>query len=197
MPVSRSTAALVARMALCCAAAGPIASWSTQPVAAQGGTVAVTGDGTAQALKPSIGEAGSAARPASPTAKKKNQKKPAGDSDTETASREPPSDLTSGGHAIAALVNDEPVTAFEIDQRAMMLSGSGVQAQAQANFEALIKNPRTTERLKAILREVAERNQGKPRDAVIALFEQRKKDFGMSLQKQAFELQRGRALCRP
>jgi peptidyl-prolyl cis-trans isomerase SurA len=164
---------------------------------AQGGTVAVTGDGTPAATKPSIGESErTGAVPAESMTKKKSQKKPAAPDkgDTETASREPPSDFSSGGHAIAALVNDEPVTAFEIDQRAMMLSGSSVQAQAKANFEAIVKNPRTSERLKAILREVAESNRGKSRDAVIAIFEQRKKDFGMSLQKQAFESARQSAM---
>jgi peptidyl-prolyl cis-trans isomerase SurA len=76
----------------------------------------------------------------------------------------------------------------------MMLSGSNVQNQAKANFEAIVKNPKTTQRLKAILNQVVQANQGKSRDAVIAIFEKRKKEFGMSLQREAFQSARKAAL---
>jgi len=166
-------------------------------VAAQQGTVAVTGDGSSAAqksLKPSVTESDGAN---TKSGKKKDARKttPTPENrETETASREPLPDPVAGGHAIAALVNDEPITGFEIAQRAMMLSGSSVQAQAKANFEAIVKNPKTTERLKAILNETIEANRGKSRDQIIAIFEQRKKEFGMSLQKQAFESARQSAL---
>ena len=76
----------------------------------------------------------------------------------------------------------------------MMLSGSTVAEKAKANFQAIVKNPRTSERLKAILNETVKANEGKSRDAIIAIFEKRKKEFGMSLQKQAFESARASAL---
>lgn len=86
-----------------------------------------------------------------------------------------------------ALVNDEPITAFEIQQRALMLGGGNMQAAAQARFQQIAKDPKTSERLKAILNETVKANPGKSRDEVIALFEKRKKEFGASLQRQAVE----------
>jgi peptidyl-prolyl cis-trans isomerase SurA len=163
--------------------------WSL-PVAAQQGTVAVTGDGTATILRPSVTDDDKAK---SKQTKKKSAPAPK-EEDTETASREPPPAASGGGHSIVALVNDEPVTGFEIEQRAMMLSGSTVAEKAKANFQAIVKNPRTSERLKAILNETIKANEGKSRDAIIAIFEKRKKEFGMSLQKQAFESARASAL---
>lgn len=100
----------------------------------------------------------------------------------------------SGTLSIVALVNDEPITGYEVQQRSMMLSGGDIGKQAQANFQALIKNPKTTDRLKAILDETIKSNPGKSRDEIIAIFERRKKEFGMSLQKQAVESARASAL---
>ncbi|WP_245279995.1 peptidylprolyl isomerase [Hyphomicrobium sp. 99] len=160
-------------------------------VAAQGGTVAVTGDGTSSLPKPAVGET-----PGSSTdAQGKNQKK----KKSQTPAAAEPADRdtlapTKDQRAIAVLVNDEPITGFEIDQRAMMLSGTNIQQQAKANFESIIKNPKTSERLKALLQETVKANEGKSRDEIIAIFERRKKEFGMSLQKQAFESARNSAL---
>ena len=173
-----------------CAATGLIVALWSLPASAQQGTVAVTGDGTAAVLKPSVTDSDKAK---SKSAKKKPTP-PTDGGEAETASREPPSSSSSSGHAIVALVNDEPVTGFEIEQRAMMLSGSAVSEQARANFQAIVKNPRTSERLKAILAETVKANEGKSRDAIIAIFEQRKKEFGMGLQKQAFDSARASAL---
>ncbi len=116
-----------------------------------------------------------------------------GASDKKSASREG-SGKNSGGQAIVALVNDEPITGYEVQQRAAILGGGNIQQQAQANFKSIIKNPKTTERLKAILNEVVKANEGKSRDEIIAIFERRKKEFGMSLQKQAVESARASAL---
>jgi peptidyl-prolyl cis-trans isomerase SurA len=113
---------------------------------------------------------------------------------TKTAEVKPAAKVASRGgssgnseQSIVALVNDEPITGYEIQQRAVMLSGGGVQQKAQENFKALIKNPRTNERLKAILGETIKANEGKTKDQIIAIFEQRKKQFAMDLQKQAVE----------
>lgn len=94
---------------------------------------------------------------------------------------------SASNQAIIALVNDEPITNYEVRQRALMLGGGDVGKRAQDNFKALIKNPKTTERLKAILNEVVKANEGKSRDEIIAIFEKRKKEFGANLQKQAVE----------
>jgi peptidyl-prolyl cis-trans isomerase SurA len=111
---------------------------------------------------------------------------------TKTASRG--AAVSNSEQAIIALVNDEPITGYEIQQRAVMLSGGGVQQKAQENFKALLKNPRTTERLKAILADTIKANEGKPKDQIIAIFEARKKQFAMDLQKQAVESARASAL---
>lgn len=89
--------------------------------------------------------------------------------------------------SIVALVNDEPITGYEIQQRAAMLGGAGMQQRAQENFKATLKNPKTSERLKAILAETIKANEGKSKDQIIAIFEARKKQFGMDLQRQAME----------
>jgi peptidyl-prolyl cis-trans isomerase SurA len=73
-------------------------------------------------------------------------------------------------------------------------SGGGLQQKAQENFKAILKNPRTTERLKAILAETIKANEGKSKDEVIAIFEARKKQFGMSLQKEAMDTARSSVL---
>lgn len=112
--------------------------------------------------------------------------------DTKTASRGP-SGSGSGYQSIVALVNDEPITGYEIQQRAAILGGGNINAKAQANFQALIKSPKTTERLKAILAETIKANEGKSKDEIIAIFDARKKAFGASLQKQAVDSARAEA----
>jgi peptidyl-prolyl cis-trans isomerase SurA len=66
----------------------------------------------------------------------------------------------------------------------MALSGN-FQQQAQENFKRMIKAESTTERLKAILNETIKANRGKTKDEILAIFEERKKQFALSLQQQA------------
>lgn len=89
------------------------------------------------------------------------------------------------GARIVIKVNDEPITAREIEQRMQILGGGDIQEKARANMQALIKSPNTAARLKAILKEVIDANEGKSKDQIIAIFEQRKKAFAQGLQKQA------------
>ncbi len=96
--------------------------------------------------------------------------------------------------SIVALVNDEPITGYEVRQRAQMMSGGDIAAKAQANFKALIQNPNVNEKLKAILQETIKANPGKSKEQILAAFEVRKKDFAMNLQKQAVESARSSAL---
>lgn len=97
--------------------------------------------------------------------------------------------------SIAVLVNDEPITAYEITQRQRMMGMSAnIGEKAQANFKAMIKSPSTSERLKAILNETVKANEGKTRDQIIDIFERRKKDFALGLQKQAMETARNSIL---
>ena len=93
-----------------------------------------------------------------------------------------------GALGIVALVNDEPVTAYEVERLATFMSlSANFQDRAKANMKAIAENPKTNERLKAILQETIQANQGKTREQVIAAFEERKKQFVMSLQRQAVD----------
>lgn len=94
-----------------------------------------------------------------------------------------------GGQSIVVLVNDEPITGYEISQRQrlMGMGNSNIGERAQANFKALIKSPATNDRLKAILEKTIKENQGKSRDEIVDIFERRKKEFAMGLQQQAVE----------
>lgn len=97
--------------------------------------------------------------------------------------------------AIVALVNDEPITAYEVEQRARLNSlSAGIGEKAQENFKRLIAQESTNNQLKAILNEVIQQNQGKTREQILAIFEERKKQFAMNLQKQAVDSARSAAV---
>lgn len=80
----------------------------------------------------------------------KAQKQPSGDSET-SSSR--------GGQSIVVLVNDEPVTAWEVDQRAgFMAANAGpdpaqMKAKAEARWKAIMTDPKTNERFQQLLRD--------------------------------------------
>ena len=87
---------------------------------------------------------------------------------------------------IAVLVNDDPITQYEIDQRASMLAGGAeLGKRAQANFKNLIKQKATNDRLRAILKETIQANQGRSREQILKIFEQRKQAYARNLQRQA------------
>ncbi len=90
--------------------------------------------------------------------------------------------------AIAILVNDEPITAYEIDMRARFMAlSSNIGAKAQENFKRIVTAESTNNQLKGILEKTIQENQGKTREQIIAIFEERKKQFAMGLQKQALD----------
>lgn len=93
----------------------------------------------------------------------------------------------SRAQGIAVLVNDEPITNYEIElrQKLLAMNVSGLQERAQANFKKLVQAESTNSRLKAILDATIKANEGKSREEVLAIFEQRKKDFAKGLQEQA------------
>ena len=92
------------------------------------------------------------------------------------------------GLSIAVLVNDDPITGYEIEQRQRIMSlGANIGEKAQANFKRMLADPSTSDRLKAILGDVIKANQGKTREEVIAIFEERKKQYALNIQKQAVE----------
>lgn len=94
-----------------------------------------------------------------------------------------------GAQSIAVLVNDEPITGYEIQQRQrlMGMGNANIGERAQANFKNLIKQKSTNDRLKAILEKTIKENEGKSREEIIAIFERRKTEFAKGLQQQAVE----------
>jgi peptidyl-prolyl cis-trans isomerase SurA len=93
-----------------------------------------------------------------------------------------------GGQSIVALVNDEPVTAYEIEQRARFLSlSSNIGDKVKENFKRLAQQDSTNQQLRTIMQEVMDNNKGKSPDQLRAIFEEKKKQFSMNLERQAIE----------
>lgn len=88
---------------------------------------------------------------------------------------------------IAVLVNDEPITNYEIEQRQryLGLSAGGMQNKARDKFKSMIAAKSTTEKLRGILRETIKANPGKSKEQILAIFEKKKKQFAQRLQKKA------------
>src|SRR5262249_37434603 len=63
-----------------------------------------------------------------------------------------------GGQAIVVLVNDERITAYEIEQRALLLAAQGggggenLRPKLEARWGVIIRDPRTNERFQELLR---------------------------------------------
>lgn len=115
------------------------------------------------------------------------------DNTAKTTKKSSGSDASS--QSIVVLVNDEPITAYEVLQRQRFIGlSANIRDDVQKEFQGMIKSPGTTEKLKAILNETIKANQGKSKDEVIAIFEKRKKDFALSMQKQAMDRARARVL---
>jgi peptidyl-prolyl cis-trans isomerase SurA len=94
------------------------------------------------------------------------------------------------GQGIVVLVNDEPVTAYEVEQRAAFLAVSGggnVGERARESLKQMAQSDTINRKLRAILEDTIKDNPGKTREQVLEAFEERKKAFVQSLQRQALE----------
>jgi peptidyl-prolyl cis-trans isomerase SurA len=87
---------------------------------------------------------------------------------------------------IAVLVNDDPITGYEVDQRAAFLglSSGGIggpefKAKAEARWAQIVKDPRTNERLQQLLRQKNVRS----REEALAV----QKQFATQLQRDMVE----------
>lgn len=106
------------------------------------------------------------------------------------ANAEPDKGSRGANHGIVVLVNDEPITAYEVEQRATFLAvsgGAGINERARENLKSIAKSETVNQRLRAILEDTVRDNPGKTRDQVLAAFEERKKAYVQSLQRQAIE----------
>jgi peptidyl-prolyl cis-trans isomerase SurA len=96
--------------------------------------------------------------------------------------------VSGGQQRIVVIVNDEEITARDIDQRARFLGlSANIGEQAKEHFQTLAKSESTKEQLQKLEREVVTSNPGKTKDELVAIFQERQKQIGMALQKQALE----------
>ncbi len=104
------------------------------------------------------------------------------------AEKQAPAPTSKGEQAIVVLVNDEPITAYEIQQRAKFLAlNTNISDRVKENFKRIAQAESTNKQLRAILEDTVKKNPGKSREQIGAIFEERKKQFALSLQKQAID----------
>ncbi|HXF53153.1 MAG TPA: SurA N-terminal domain-containing protein [Hyphomicrobiaceae bacterium] len=135
--------------------------------------------------QPAAPPAKEAAKPA-PKAKPKPAEAPPARAASLDTSRE--SGRQGSGLAIAVIVNGDPITGYQIDQRARLLAlSANLGERAQENMQRIVQSERTNERWKEIVQQTIAANQGKTRDQIMAVLEQKKREFGQELQRQAVE----------
>ncbi len=93
----------------------------------------------------------------------------------------------SGTQSIIMLVNDEPITALDVEQRAKLNAlGADIGSRAQANMKALVGAEATQQKFRAMVDEIVKEHQTtKTREQILAMIDQRKTQFALSLQQQA------------
>jgi peptidyl-prolyl cis-trans isomerase SurA len=90
-----------------------------------------------------------------------------------------------GQQGIVVLVNDEPVTAYEIEQRAKFLAANSggnsadMKAKAEARWQQITKDPRTNQRLQQFFREKGV----KTREQAVAV----QQEFAKNLQREMLD----------
>jgi peptidyl-prolyl cis-trans isomerase SurA len=114
---------------------------------------------------------------------------------TKTDAAKPPATPSRGQQGIVVVVNDDAITAYEIEQRARFLGlSANLGTQAKEAFQRLVKSQNTETQLRALQEEVIRSNPGKSREELIAIFQERQKQFGIALQKQAVDTARAAIL---
>ena len=92
------------------------------------------------------------------------------------------------GQSIVLLVGDDPITAYEIEQRQRLLTGgSGMAEQAKSRFQSLIRSDAAQAKLKQIQEQAIQEHKGKSRDEIIEIIKSRSQAYAMTLQKQAID----------
>ncbi len=93
-----------------------------------------------------------------------------------------------GSTRIGLLVNGEPITAYEIEQRARLMAlGADIQSRAQAKMKELATSESVNARWKQIVQDTVNANQGKTREQIMAILQEKQKVYSMGLQKQAVD----------
>jgi peptidyl-prolyl cis-trans isomerase SurA len=136
-----------------------------------------------------------AVAPPPPEAKPKPRPKPK----PRVAARPKAPDEGSGsstGTHIAVLVNGQPITGYEIDQRARLLGlQADIGSKAQVEFKRLATTKSVSEDWKRIVQGIVEKYQRtKTREQIIAIIRERQKSFSGNLQVQAMAKARASVL---
>lgn len=124
----------------------------------------------APALKPTTADSAAAKK-----AKKKPAGEPSAKSDTGAGSQTRAGGA-SGGKSIVALVNDEPITGFEVQQRSEMLAGGAVAEYMKKNAENRWKSIMTSSSIQNEFQEFAKKRQPKSKEELQAI----QKEFVMA-----------------
>ena len=92
-----------------------------------------------------------------------------------------------GGQSIIMLVNDDPITALDVHQRAQLNALSAdIGARASANMKALVQSEGTQKRFRAMVEQIVKDNQAsKTREQIMAMIDGRKTQFALQLQQEA------------
>lgn len=113
-------------------------------------------------------------------------KPPASKTAGSKASSSPVRRASKANKSIVVLVNDEPITRYEVQKRREMMALQGnLQGHVKKHFDKMIKDPKTSARLKEILQETVKANQGKSKDEIIEIFNKRKSAYAKKLQQRA------------
>ena len=107
---------------------------------------------------------------------------------TDTATADGDGTKPTGPTRIAVLVNGEPITGYEIEQRARLMAlGENIQSKAQERMKQLATSESVTSRWKQIVDDTVRANQGKTREQIMAILQEKQKALAAGLQKQAVE----------
>lgn len=103
------------------------------------------------------------------------------------------------GQSIIMLVNDEPITAYEVEMRtrflAMSSGGADIAKRAQESFKAMATSEATNARFRTVAEGIIRENQGKKsREEIMKMIQDKQKEFAANLQRQAMEGARASAL---
>jgi peptidyl-prolyl cis-trans isomerase SurA len=92
-----------------------------------------------------------------------------------------------GAQSIIMLVNDEPITALDVEQRARLNAlGADIGTRAQANMKILVQSENTQKRFRAMVEQIVQEHQAsKTKEQIMAMIDQRKTQFAKELQQEA------------
>ena len=100
-------------------------------------------------------------------------------------------------HSIVVMVNDHPITKYNVDQRAALLAlQTRIGKQVRSRFASMIRSEKSQQVFRRMQRDVILNNPGKTRAELIKIFRAKQKRYALSLQQQAVRSARRSVLPR-